>query len=56
MKNCEKCGSFMITGTHFENRQYNRYTECTKCHVRINGRRTNINDLSFRDILLMAAR
>lgn len=56
MKNCDRCGHIMITGTHFENGQHNRYSECTKCHVRIDGKRTNNNDLSFRDILLMAAK
>lgn len=56
MKKCDKCGSIMITGIHFENGQHNRYAECTKCLVRIDGNRTKNNDLSFRDILLMAAR
>lgn len=56
MKNCDRCGNIMISGTHFENGQHNRYMECPKCHVRIDGKRIENNNLSFRDIILMAAR
>jgi hypothetical protein len=55
MKIC-RCGSIMYSGTHFENGQHNRYTECLKCHVRINGKMENKYDDSFRDILLKASR
>ena len=56
MKNCDRCGNIMTSGTHFESGQHNRYIECPKCHVRIDGKRTENSNLSFKDILLMAAR
>ncbi len=55
MKIC-RCGGIMSSGTHFENGQHNRYTECPKCHVRNNGKIENKYDDSFREILLKAAR
>lgn len=38
MKICIKCGAIMITGTHYEGRRHNRYSECPICHERINGK------------------
>lgn len=38
MKICIKCGVIMITGTHYEGRRHNRYSECPMCHERINGK------------------
>ena len=55
MKIC-RCGGVINSGSHFENGQHNRYTECPKCHVRINGKMDNKYDESFREILIRAAR
>jgi len=38
MKICVRCGAIMITGTHYEGRQHNKYDECLVCHGRINGK------------------
>ena len=38
MKICVRCGVIMITGTHYERRQHNRYSECPICHERFNGK------------------
>lgn len=56
MKVCDKCRIIMISGTHYENGQHNRYTECPNCHIRIDTKRVNNNDISFKDILLKVAR
>ncbi len=38
MRICTKCGAIMITGTHYEGRQHNKYSECPICHERISGK------------------
>ena len=56
MKICNTCGSVLVSGIHFEDKRHNLYTECPKCHERNNGKSEDNQNISFKELLLIAAR
>lgn len=55
MQLCRRCGVSMMTGTHYEGNNHNRYYECPKCHERVNGKKNDNSKIGFREMLHAAA-
>lgn len=42
----------IVSGTHFEDKQHNRYSECPKCCTRLNEKKKSNSEISFKELLL----